>query len=225
MICTDRDGWPIRLYKLIKNQEVYMREEPREYQVYKHFKGDYYQVITVAKHSETGEKLVIYRSLFTGDKVCARPLDMFLSEVDHEKYPDVKQKWRFALVTGTGKSASASGEKQEGSREAAEKTDTDADTGAESIDDEEKQDDADAEDKNENSEDTMAFLDEFLDADTYEKKLDVFTGMWKKLNEENIDNVALVMDIELRGETLEEKYKEILNCLKMKAKYETSRLR
>ena len=70
-----------------------------------------------------------------------------------------------------------------------------------------------------------AFLDEFLDADTYEKKLDVFTGMWKSLNEDNIDNVALVMDLELRGGTLEEKYKEILNCLKMKARYESTRLR
>ena len=53
----------------------------------------------------------------------------------------------------------------------------------------------------------------------------MFTGMWKSLNESNIDNVALVMDLELRGNSLEEKYKEILNCLKMKAKYESSRLR
>ena len=44
-----------------------MREEPKEYQVYKHFKGDYYQVIAVATHSETEEKLVIYRNLFSGD--------------------------------------------------------------------------------------------------------------------------------------------------------------
>ena len=191
-----------------------MREEPKELQIYKHFKGDYYQVIAVAKHSETGEKLVIYRNLFSGDKICARPLEMFISEVDHEKYPDVKQKWRFALVTGTGRnSASAEDTKEEAvSEEAGQEED--------GIGDDVQEADEDPGQYNE-----LKFLDEFLDADTYEKKLDVFTGMWKSLNESNIDNVALVMDLELRGNSLEEKYKEILNCLKMKAKYESSRLR
>ena len=82
-----------------------MREEPKALQIYRHFKGNYYQIVDIAKHSETGERLVIYRSLFGEDHVCARPLLMFMSEVDHEKYPDVKQKWRFALVTGQLKKA------------------------------------------------------------------------------------------------------------------------
>ena len=69
---------------------------------YRHFKGFIAKVLTVAIHSETQEPLVVYECTGKGDcdhkdGIYARPLEMFLSEVDHAKYPDVKQKYRFEL--------------------------------------------------------------------------------------------------------------------------------
>lgn len=66
--------------------------------IYRHFKGDHYLVVDIANDSETKEKFVVYRQLYSEGKLWIRPLDMFLGEVDKEKYPNIEQKYRFELL-------------------------------------------------------------------------------------------------------------------------------
>lgn len=76
-----------------------MERQIKIHGIYKHFKGDLYIVEDVATHSETREKYVVYRALYGENNLYIRPYDMFLSEVDKQKYPNVQQKYRFELQT------------------------------------------------------------------------------------------------------------------------------
>lgn len=86
-----------------------IRTEPSNGEIFKHFKNNYYHIICVGHHSETEERMVVYERISKDNYLkdgsvipvmepCIRPLEMFMSEVDHQKYPDVEQKYRFERI-------------------------------------------------------------------------------------------------------------------------------
>lgn len=169
-------------------------QKPRPQELYKHFKGNLYQIVTIAKHSETGEEMVIYQALYGDYQVYARPLSMFVSPVDKEKYPEVSQYYRFEKV-----------EKEEPVSDKEEKSHVVKEEG-------------------------QAFklapgLMDFLDADTYEKRLEILTGLHDTITNEMLTTMAVACDIELKDGTVEDRYEELKGCLLTLERFECNRLR
>lgn len=75
-----------------------IRELPKTNEIWNHFKNNKYLIITIAEHTETKEKFVVYKALYGEYKDYIRSLDMFMSEVDRNKYPNAKQRYRFEKI-------------------------------------------------------------------------------------------------------------------------------
>lgn len=174
-----------------------MTQIPKPQEIYRHFKGNLYQIVTIAIHSESRELMVVYQAMYGDYKVYVRPLEMFMSEVDHEKYPEVTQKLRFERIQETMSYELEESEKTQD----AEKAETSVE---EALDPQ---------------------VLSFLDADSYEKKLEILNGLHNRITDQMITTMALSCDIEVKEGALEERYEELRSCLLTLEKYECRRLR
>lgn len=216
-----------------------MRPSPKPQEMYRHFKGNIYQIRCLARHSETGEMMVVYQAMYDTFQIYVRPLDMFMEEVDRVKYPDVKQKYRFELLRDI-ELAPPVQEERFRQAEPAERE--------KSLVQEEPQADATVIKQAETSEQTEPYsmlqeqravrtdesdeqinidplVMEFLDADTYEQRLNILAALRHRITDEMINTMAVAVDLEIKDGDVEERYEELKNCLLTFEKYECNRLR
>ena len=198
--------------------------EVRQGQFYRHFKDRLYQIVAVAEHSATGERMVVYQALYGDYRVYVRPYEMFVSEVDREKYPEVTQKYRFELVEPTEKEQTVraeSGLQKSDSEQAASKQNK-----AEKPETEPAAQASPTAGKTPSEDGGVhPLLLEFLDAETLEEKLHIMIFGRNQMDDNLLNNIAISLDLVVDEKSTQEKYDEILNCLSMMEKFECNRLR
>lgn len=183
---------------------------------YRHFKDKLYQVKGTAIHSETKEKMVIYQGLYGSYEMYVRQYDMFLSEVDHIKYPDVVQKYRFELIDiKTGKSLEADYEENNQNMESEKLEELEESKESEKSEESEELEESEQDSK----------LIRFLDAYDYKEKLDILTSMRGELNDGLIDIMAESIEVAVPEGDITDRYNSLRKCLMAHTKYEGLRLR
>ena len=191
---------------------------PRPGEQYLHFKQNLYQVITVAEHSETAEKLVIYQALYGDFKIYARPFQMFISPVDQEKYPQIQQTYRFQLVEKQEEEPVSSMSREQETKTVGSTTDISAqDPNLLKS----KETAKPAEEKKSVEDKLMAFFD----AETMEEKYKILVDMQEEINDRVINNMAVVLDVVIEEGPLERRYEELKTCVRTFHRYECNRFR
>lgn len=221
-----------------------MERIPKSGEFYRHFKNKLYQVITVATHSETGEELVIYQALYGDYKTYARPLAMFSSEVDHEKYPDVVQKYRFERVepgdwekhveqasawedTGVASDADCDGAEKfpdtAGYRKCEEvQTQENIAQGTAQITEDSRTVENQAD---ESKAQINPKVLEFLDTEDFDERYNILVSLRDELDDQMVNILAVALDVVIPEGRIEERYDALKNCLRTRQRYESTRLR
>ena len=264
-----------------------MRTIPIPQEIYRHFKGNLYQIVTVAQHSETGEEMVVYQALYGDFKTYVRPLAMFMEKTDRIKYPEAGQEYRFERIDKVGMPQKAAGgntdagterkgetagieperkadrEAGDGNRE--EKitgrngnreeritegngngeeriterngsgTERIAEQGGNSVGgttEESGNREGQTDDNGsgqEQPEDGIVNIDpmviEFLDASSYEERLNILSGLHHRITDDMINIMSIALDIEVKPGDIETRYAEFRSCLILMERFECSRLR
>lgn len=172
---------------------------------YRHFKGNLYQILTIGKHSETLEEMVVYQALYGTFEIYIRPLEQFVEEVDLLKYPSSAQRYRFERVVFS--SPVSCGQKEH-------------DIGA--LPEEAKE----IENKEKSHEEKVEqlFFD-FLDAETSKEKIELLGKMKPNLDVRIVNNIAASMDLPVDEDDVEKQYEFIMQNLKQRSKFECNRFR
>lgn len=205
-----------------------MRHNPKPQELYRHFKGNLYQIICLAKHSETREMMVVYQAMYDTFEIYVRPLAMFMEEVDHVKYPQVQQKYRFELLQDMKNDNEyadmAEDRKAETGRQTAEvQGKTELVKEKNRVQETKRVQETGGDIAEQIEIDPLVM--EFLDADSYEQKLNILAALHNRITDEMINTMAIATDIEIKDGNVEERYEELKNCLLTFEKYECNRLR
>lgn len=186
-----------------------MSNKPMPQQIYRHFKGNLYRIVTLARHSETDEELVIYQALYGDYQVYARPIGSFLGKVDREKYPEASQEYRFELMQEVIQAPAS---------------DSAYDKEEELVKEESGQSrQVQGPEQEELNIDPLVL--EFLDADSYEERLNILAALHHRITDEMINTMAVSVDLEIEEGDIQERYEELKNCLLTLERFECNRLR
>lgn len=189
------------------------RKRPVPYELFRHFKGNMYQIVSIAIHSETREEMVVYQALYGDYKVYVRPLDMFMSEVDHAKYPDVKQKYRFERIERNSENAERLDNREEIRKQFRSEPYKHSEVMDKSIDTEAKELNLDP------------LVIEFMDADLAVDKNDILTKLRPIITNDMIDIMAMSLGVVVNEGDVYDRYNDLRTCLTTMEKFESTRLR
>ena len=209
------------------------RRKPMPGECYRHFKNKLYQVIAVAEHTETGEELVVYQALYGSFRVFARPLAMFLSPVDREKYPDADQEYRFELVdreTLEREDSGWAGEKSQREAEeslwAGEKSQREAEESLWAGEEPRRAEDDWSRGEDGRRDDGESFILRFFDEETYEGKWRLLEREGGRLSQKTLEIICGGMEIpDGREESAEELLYDLKRYLETQMKFEGNRFR
>lgn len=193
------------------------RKSPMPGEIYRHFKNKLYQIVGVAIHSESKEKLVIYQALYGDYGIYARPYDMFMSEVDYEKYPDAPQKYRFEKIERID---GQSKESDSGSDIYSDDNNINKENASGNIGNVAYSQSQEIQEEKPN-EDLMAFLD----AETYEEKKAILVSIRPRITDRLINDMAAAIDVTVEDGDIEARFRSLLYCVSKLDEFEVTRLR